>query len=132
MMPHDGDVERPMTEKREYQLGDRVRTSFDGAEFPGVYEIVGFNNFRGGGALLESDDGDKTWSPIAELHLVTDPQPALTYRQTNAVNAFAEFIGKLKPEAAEAALTLLKSMICVACGTPLTEKRPRCYCECDE
>jgi len=116
----------------KFEPGDRVRTSFEGEEFPGVYEIVGFDAGNGPGALLESADGDKTWCPISDLHLVTEPQPALSPRQKRKVLDFATFFANLKLAPAEAALTLLKSLLCLACGTPLTEKHPVCYCERDD
>lgn len=121
-----------MTETHEFKLGDRVRTSFNGEEFPGVYRITGFNDYHGLGAQLESADGDKTWALVADLHLVTEPPAGpLTPKQVKRVAAFAEFIVNTKHPATEAALTLLKSLVCIACGTRLTTKHPRCHCEND-
>lgn len=111
----------------EWKLGGRARTSFDGEVYPGVYEIVGFKD---GYAQLESNQCTRTWCPVADLVPADDAPPldALLIKHANQIIATAKLIGGLNPERAKAALTLLKGLICLDCGTPLTEGRPRCFC----
>lgn len=94
----------------EFKIDDRVRTTFEGREFPGVYKIVGIHD---GNAQLQSEhDGSITYSPIEELVVCTDPPPGpLNHKQQNKVMEFAAFVRKLDAEQAESALALLGALL---------------------
>lgn len=116
--------------RAEWSMGDIVRTSFDGKVFPGVWKIIGIKD---AGAQLESEQEKRTWSPLEDLVAAPDAQfGQLSLKQKAKVAAFAQFIDGLDHKRTEAALDLLKSAICVYCGTSLTKERPRCYCMRDE
>jgi len=51
---------------------------------------------------------------------------------SRTVQEFVRYVINLNYKQTCAAIELLRSMMCVDCGTELNEKNPKCYCECDE
>ncbi len=91
-------------------IGRRVRTTFDGEEFPGVYKIVSITD---GNAQLQSEHDDTiTYAPIEELVVCTSPPPGpLSHKQEHRVRDFATFVRGMDDEQSEAALTLLAALL---------------------